>query len=83
MHTEPKRCPALTEDSTACRDAAPAAATSGYVALSRFVIANGMSASVKEAFRNRPHLVDAAEGDVLSPTDRPYRKDECPLGCGR
>ncbi|MDQ3212801.1 MAG: antibiotic biosynthesis monooxygenase [Acidobacteriota bacterium] len=75
MHTEPKRCPALTEDSAACRDAAPAAATSGYVALSRFVIANGMSASVKEAFRNRPHLVDAAEGyvrmDVLSPTDRP------------
>ncbi len=47
----------------------------GYVALSKFVIANGMSDSVKAAFRNRPHLVDGASGylrmDVLSPIERP------------
>lgn len=75
MPTEPKRCPAVRADAAACPDAAPATAASGYVALSRFVIANGMSAAVKEAFRNRPHLVDGTEGyvrmDVLSPIDRP------------
>ena len=27
----------------------------GFVALSRFVIANGMTAEVKAAFRNHPH----------------------------
>ncbi|MEO8056702.1 MAG: antibiotic biosynthesis monooxygenase family protein [Burkholderiales bacterium] len=42
---------------------------------SRFVIANGMVGEVREAFRSRPHHVDAAPGfirmEVLSPTDRP------------
>ncbi|HEX2640328.1 MAG TPA: antibiotic biosynthesis monooxygenase [Pyrinomonadaceae bacterium] len=46
---------------------------SGFMALSRFVIANDMSEEVKQAFRDRPHLVDDAPGfirmDVLSPLD--------------
>lgn len=45
------------------------------MALSRFVIANAMEAEVKDAFRNRQHLVDGAAGylrmDVISPLDRP------------
>lgn len=48
---------------------------SAFVALSKFTVANGMTAEVKEAFRNRPHLVDSADGylrmDVISPTDKP------------
>ena len=47
----------------------------GFVALSRFVVANGMIDEVKAAFRNRPHLVEEAPGfvrmEVLSPLDRP------------
>lgn len=42
-----------------------------FVAISRFVVANGMTDAVAEAFRNRPHLVDDAAGfvgmQVLSP----------------
>jgi heme-degrading monooxygenase HmoA len=44
-----------------------------FVALSRFTVANGMTPQVKEAFVNRPHLVDDAAGflgmEVLSPLD--------------
>lgn len=51
------------------------AATKSFVALSRFVIANGMSQEVKTAFLERPHLVDEARGflrmDVISPVDNP------------
>lgn len=51
------------------------AAADGFVAFSRFVVANGMSAEVKAAFRTRPHLVDDVAGyrrmDVISPLDRP------------
>lgn len=47
----------------------------GFAALSRFVIANGMDQEVKAAFQARPHLVDDAAGfvrmDVLSPVDHP------------
>jgi heme-degrading monooxygenase HmoA len=47
----------------------------GFVALSRFAIANGMTAEVKDAFRRRPHQVDSAAGyrrmEVISPVDRP------------
>lgn len=50
-------------------------ARQGFVAFSRFVIANGMSGEVKAAFRARPHLVDGVPGyrrmDVISPLDRP------------
>ncbi len=47
------------------------------VVLSKFTVANGpdMTGAVKNAFANRPHLVDAAPGfirlDVLSPIDSP------------
>lgn len=44
-----------------------------FVALSKFVVANGTSSEVAAAFRNRPHKVDFALGfvrmDVLSPED--------------
>jgi heme oxygenase (mycobilin-producing) len=47
----------------------------GHVVVSRFVVANGMEADVKAAFRDRPHLVDGVPGflrmEVLSPLDRP------------
>lgn|GEM_PF-362159 len=47
----------------------------GFVALSKFVIANGMTPEVKQAFLDRPHLVDDAPGfirmDVISPIDTP------------
>ncbi|MDQ2731840.1 MAG: antibiotic biosynthesis monooxygenase [Armatimonadota bacterium] len=47
----------------------------GFMALSRFVIANGMMEEVKNAFRNRPHQVDSVVGfvrmDVLTPFDQP------------
>ena len=50
-------------------------AVSAFVALSKFVIANDMVAEVKEAFRQRPHLVDDQPGfvrmEVFSPLDRP------------
>jgi heme oxygenase (mycobilin-producing) len=50
-------------------------ARAGFVALSRFVIANGMTDEVKRAFAERPHLVDEAPGylrmDVLSPLECP------------
>lgn len=46
-----------------------------FVALSKFVVANGMIEEVKTAFRNRPHLVDNVEGfvrmEVLVPQDNP------------
>jgi heme-degrading monooxygenase HmoA len=47
----------------------------GFTALSRFVIANGMEAEVRAAFRARPHMVDNVEGfrrmEVISPLARP------------
>ena len=47
----------------------------GFVAMSRFTIANDMTAAVKRAFVERPHLVDDAPGfvrmDVISPLDTP------------
>lgn len=46
-----------------------------FVALSRFVVRNGMEKDVRAAFRDRPHLVDGAPGfvrmEVLSPLGRP------------
>ena len=57
------------------RQSAATGPTAGFVAISRFVIANGMEAEVKAAFRHRPHLVDQAAGycrmEVLSPLARP------------
>lgn len=46
-----------------------------FVALSRFVVANGMGDEVRAAFVARPHLVDDAAGfvrmEVLVPRDEP------------
>ena len=46
-----------------------------FVAMSKFVVANGMEHEVKQAFVDRPHLVDSAEGfvrmEVMNPEDRP------------
>ena len=46
-----------------------------FVAMSRFAVANGMSEEVRQAFRDRPHLVDGAPGflrmEVLTPRDDP------------
>jgi heme-degrading monooxygenase HmoA len=45
------------------------------VVISRFTIANGMTQEVRDAFRSRPHLVDAVPGfvsmEVLSPVGKP------------
>jgi heme-degrading monooxygenase HmoA len=50
-------------------------AQSPFIALSQFTIANDMIAEVRQAFLNRPHLVDHAPGflrmEVISPVDRP------------
>lgn len=47
----------------------------GFVALSRFTIANEMTGQVKQAFLDRPHQVDDAPGflrmEVISPLDDP------------
>lgn len=46
-----------------------------FVAISQFVVANGLTDEVKDAFSKRPHLVDSAPGfvrmDVISPRDEP------------
>ncbi len=46
-----------------------------FVVISKFTVANGMTPQVKEAFRNRPHKVDDAEGflcmEVISPVEEP------------
>jgi heme-degrading monooxygenase HmoA len=68
------RCPVGAAGVQTPADEAPAAGC-GFVALSRFVVANGMSAEVKVAFRNRPHQVDGVPGylrmDVISPLELP------------
>ena len=46
-----------------------------FVALSRFVVANGMEEAVRAAFSERPHRVDQAPGflrmEVLRPEGHP------------
>ncbi|HKY04028.1 MAG TPA: antibiotic biosynthesis monooxygenase [Blastocatellia bacterium] len=46
-----------------------------FVALSRFVVANDKTGEVKQAFIDRPRMVDHAEGflrlEVISPLDTP------------
>lgn len=60
-------------DEPPSRNVAPSAP--GFVALSRFVVANGMTDAVKAAFVHRPHEVDDVTGflrmDVLSPSEAP------------
>ena len=66
--------PMLTE---AAGTAVPRPAPGGFVALSRFTIANGMEAEVQQAFRDRPHQVDGTPGfvrmEVLVPIDAKWR----------
>lgn len=44
-----------------------------FIALSQFTVANDMTERVKDAFANRPHLVEDAAGflrlEVISPLD--------------
>jgi heme oxygenase (mycobilin-producing) len=51
----------------------PPALDADFVVISKFTVANGMIALVKESFRNRPHKVDDADGfrrmEVISPMD--------------
>ena len=46
-----------------------------FLAISQFVVANSQIELVKEAFRNRPHLVESAPGfvgmHVVSPREEP------------
>lgn len=46
-----------------------------FVALSRFVVRNGMEEDVRSAFQERPHLVDDEPGfirmEVFRPLDHP------------
>ena len=47
----------------------------GFTAISKFEIRNRMEKEVREAFRNRPGLVDGADGfislNVISPEENP------------
>lgn len=49
--------------------------SAAFLTLSKFRVANGMSAEVRRAFVGRPHLVDSAPGflrmEVVSPIDDP------------
>ena len=47
-----------------------------FVAMSKFEVLNGMEAEVYEAFCNRPHLVDDAEGFVKMEVMNPEKKSE-------
>ena len=76
MLSETKVCPVGAASTLRAPEAAASSSEApGFVALSRFVIANDMAPSVKAAFRSRPHLVDEAAGylrmEVLSPQERP------------
>lgn len=46
-----------------------------FIAISQFTIANDKTEEVKQAFRNRPHLVEQAAGflrmEVISPRELP------------
>lgn len=46
-----------------------------FIAISQFTIANDKTAEVKQAFRDRPHLVEQAAGflrmEVMSPRELP------------
>lgn len=72
MASEIRTCPVAA---SAAQPASLDAPALGFVALSKFVIANDPTGTVKAAFRNRPHLVDEAQGyvrmEVLSPVERP------------
>lgn len=47
-----------------------------YVAMSKFIVANGMEKEVRAAFADRPHLVDEVDGfvrmEVMNPVESPH-----------
>lgn len=47
-----------------------------FIALSRFVVRNGMEEDVRKAFLDRPHLVDGAPGFVRMEVLRPLGQPE-------
>lgn len=47
-----------------------------FLAISRFVVANGMGEEVRDAFRLRPHLVDNAPGFVRMEVANPTGNDQ-------
>ncbi len=67
---DPGQCPAHTTGALPKRDEP---SNSHFVVVSKFTVANDMTAEIKEAFRNRPHKVDSADGflrmEVISPVD--------------
>ncbi len=74
MHTQSVSCrtPGVVGEPTV---AARPVAGAEHVVISRFVVANDMTAQVKRAFRDRPHKVDAVDGflrmEVISPVEEP------------
>ena len=60
---------------TAAASERPDGHAGAFIALSRFTVANGLAGEVKDAFVNRPHLVDRAPGfvrmEVMTPCDNP------------
>ena len=70
----PPGCPYHPQgDGARAAEASPSPDAPSFVALSRFIVANGMTPEVKQAFIDRPHLVDDVPGfirmDVISPLD--------------
>lgn len=47
-----------------------------FIALSTFTIANGLVSEVREAFKNRPQMVDHAPGFVKMEVMSPQEKSE-------
>lgn len=75
MSSAMKTCPVIHSGPQRQEPLPAEVSASQFVALSKFVIASDLTAEVKLAFRNRPHMVDGAPGylrmEVISPMDRP------------
>lgn len=71
----PGQCPAQhSQGAIRANQASPAPpSVQNFVVISKFTVANGMTCQVKQAFRDRPHKVDDADGfvrmEVISPLD--------------
>jgi heme-degrading monooxygenase HmoA len=78
MVLNPGQCPAHRSEGGASplqESSFPVSSGANFVVISKFAVANGMTSQVKEAFRNRPHKVDGADGflrmEVISPIEDP------------
>lgn len=69
------KCPMRSPETVPALNRAADVSVTHHAVISRFTVANGMTTQVKEAFRNRPHLVENADGflrmEVISPLDNP------------